>query len=163
MTLASRIGVMRGGEILQVGSPTDIYEFPNSRFVADFIGSVNMMSGRLTVDEADHARVDCPELGTTVYIDHGVSGPPDSSVSVALRPEKIQLSATKPAQSDNVISGVIAGVAYLGGATRYLVRLPTGFVLKVTEPNVHRHEAHYQQDEVVWLCWDGSAPVVVTR
>jgi putrescine transport system ATP-binding protein len=163
MTLATRIGVMRGGEILQVGTPTDIYEFPNSRFVADFIGSVNMMAGRLSVDEADHARIDCPELGATVYIDHGVSGPPDSSVSVAIRPEKIQLSTERPSQKDNVISGVIAGVAYLGGATRYLVRLPTGFLLKVTEPNVLRHEAHFQKDEAVWLCWHGSAPVVVTR
>ncbi len=163
MTLATRIGVMRAGEILQVGTPADIYEFPNSRFVADFIGSVNMMAGRLTVDEADHARIDCPELGVSVYIDHGVSGPPDSSVSVAIRPEKIQMSAAKPAQPDNVVNGVISGVAYLGGATRYLVRLPTGLQLKVTAPNTHRHEENFQQDESVWLYWDGSAPVVVTR
>ena len=82
---------------------------------------------------------------------------------MAIRPEKIQLSTERPSQKDNVISGVIAGVAYLGGATRYLVRLPTGFLLKVTEPNVLRHEAHFQKDEAVWLCWHGSAPVVVTR
>jgi len=163
MTLASRIGVMRAGEILQVGTPTDIYEFPNSRFVADFIGSVNMTEGKLVEDEPDHVLIDCPQFGAAVYVDHGVSAPPDAQVSVAIRPEKIQLSREQPEQGHNVLSGVIVGIAYLGDVTRYLVRLPTGFVLRVTAPNVYRHEERLEQDETVFLRWHESAAVVVTR
>jgi putrescine transport system ATP-binding protein len=163
MTLATRIGVMRAGEILQVGSPTDIYEFPNSRFVADFIGSVNLTEGTLVEDEPDHVRIDCPQLGGTVYVDHGVSSPPDAKLSVAIRPEKIQLSRERPEQRDNVLSGVITGIAYLGDATRYLVRLPTGLVLRVTAPNVFRRDERFEHDETVWLHWHASAAVVVTR
>jgi putrescine transport system ATP-binding protein len=163
MTLASRIGVMRSGEILQVGTPTDIYEFPNSRFVADFIGSVNLVEGRLVEDEPDHVRIACPQLGGTVYVDHGVSSPPDATVSVAIRPEKIQLARERPPGEDNVLEGRIAGIAYLGDATRYLVRLPTGLLLRVTAPNVFRHEERFEQDDAVWLHWHASSPVVVTR
>jgi putrescine transport system ATP-binding protein len=163
MTLATRIGVMRAGEILQVGSPTDIYEFPNSRFVADFIGSVNLTEGTLVEDEPDHVRIDCPQFGGTVYVDHGVSSPPDARLSVAIRPEKIHLSRERPEQHDNVLHGVVAGIAYLGDATRYLVRLPTGFVLRVTAPNVFRREERLEHGETVWLHWHASAAVVVTR
>ena len=73
MTLASRIGVMNHGEIVQVGTPSDIYEYPNSRFVADFIGSVNMFEGRLIEDEPDHVRIESEDLGGTFFVDHGVS------------------------------------------------------------------------------------------
>jgi putrescine transport system ATP-binding protein len=163
MTLATRIGVMRAGEILQVGSPTDIYEFPNSRFVADFIGSVNLTDGTLVEDEPDHVRIECPQLGATVYVDHGVSSAPDAQLSVAIRPEKIQLSRERPEQTDNVLQGSVAGIAYLGDATRYLVRLPTGFVLRVTTPNLFRREERFAHDDAVWLHWHPSAAVVVTR
>jgi putrescine transport system ATP-binding protein len=87
MTLASRIGVMRSGKILQVGSPTEIYEFPNSRYVADFIGSVNLFNGQSTADEPDHCRIHCEALEIEVHIDHGVSSAPDALVTVALWPE----------------------------------------------------------------------------
>ena len=163
MTLAGRIGVMKGGEILQVGTPTDIYEFPNSRFVADFIGSVNLAEGRLVEDEPDHVRIDCPQFGATVYVAHGVSSPPGGEVAVAIRPEKIQLGRERPPQAENVLSGVIEGIAYLGDLTRYLVRLPTGAVLRVTAPNVFRHEQRLAHGEAVWLHWHESATVVVTR
>ena len=92
MTLASRIGVMNHGEIVQVGTPSDIYEYPNSRFVADFIGSVNMFEGRLIEDEPDHVRIESEDLGGTFFVDHGVSAPPGAIVWVAVRPEKIALS-----------------------------------------------------------------------
>jgi putrescine transport system ATP-binding protein len=163
MTLAARIGVMRAGQILQVGTPTDIYEYPNSRYVADFIGSVNLAEGRLIEDEPDHVRIDVPQFGSTVYVDHGVSSPPDAQVSVAIRPEKIHLSRERPTQQDNVLGGVITGIAYLGNVTRYLVRLPTGYLLQVSAPNVFRHEERLADDETVWIHWHASAAVVVTR
>jgi putrescine transport system ATP-binding protein len=163
MTLATRIGVMRAGEILQVGSPTDIYEFPNSRYVADFIGSVNMVDGRLIEDEPDHVLIECPQFGGAVYVNHGVSAPPDAQVSVAVRPEKVQLSVERPEQAHNAFQGVISGIAYLGGATRYLIQLPSGFTVQASVPNVFRHEEKFETNERVWLSWHESAPVVVSR
>jgi len=163
MTLASRIGVMRQGEILQVGSPSDIYEFPASRYVADFIGSVNLTEGHLTVDQPDHVRIQCPAWGLEIYVNHGVAAPPDATVSVALRPEKLQLSSERPTQTDNVTQGVVTGVAYLGSATRYLVKLSTGVTLEVTQSNRARHDEGFNQDQVVFVAFDPSAPVVLVR
>src|SRR6267154_3145528 len=85
MTLASRVGVMNHGEIVQVGTPRQIYEFPATRFVADFIGSVNLFEGQLTEDEPEHVRVRCDELPNPVYVDHGLSAPPLAFCWVAIR------------------------------------------------------------------------------
>ncbi len=163
MTLAARIGVMRSGKILQVGTPTDIYEFPNSRYVADFIGSINLAEGHLVEDEPAYVRIACPDLGCTVYVDHGVSAPPGGAVGVAIRPEKLLMSRERPDQAENVVSGVIIGIAYLGDVTRYRVRLPTGMVARVTAPNVFRHEERFATEEPVWLRWHPSATVVVVN
>src|SRR3979411_1956940 len=97
MTLSSRMGVMNHGQIVQVGTPTDIYEFPATRFVADFIGSVNMFEGKLIEDEPDFVRIRCEDLGGVVYVNHGISSAPDATVWVAVRPEKINLSRHPPA------------------------------------------------------------------
>ena len=102
------------GEIVQVGTPSDIYEYPNSRFVADFIGSVNMFEGRMIEDEPDHVRIESEELGGTFYIDHGVSAAPTATVWVAIRPEKIALSREKPTGTDNQARGVVKEIAYMG-------------------------------------------------
>ena len=99
MTLASRIGVMNRGEIVQIGTPTEIYEFPQTKFVADFIGSVNMFQGRLVEDLPDHVRIQSDELGATVYVDHGISSAPGATVWAAIRPEKINLLRTPPADT----------------------------------------------------------------
>ena len=112
MTLASRIGVMNHGEIVQIGTPTDIYEYPGSRFVADFIGSVNLFQGRIVEDEPDYVRVTSDELGGTFHIGHGVSAAPDATVWVALRPEKILLGRDRPdGVGDNRVEGDVAEVA----------------------------------------------------
>jgi putrescine transport system ATP-binding protein len=168
MTLASRIGVMNQGEIVQVGTPSDIYEYPTSRFVADFIGSVNMFEGTLVEDEPDYVRVAAPELGGAFYVNHGVSAPPHSKVWVALRPEKIFISREKPeGDEDNRVQGVVAEIAYLGELSVYLVRLATGRNVRVTQPNTRRQAAVSAEritwDEPVWLSWDASSPVVVTQ
>jgi putrescine transport system ATP-binding protein len=163
MTLASRIGVMHAGEILQVGSPTDVYEYPTSRYVADFIGSVNLVDGRIVEDEPDHVRIDCPSLGIVVHVDHGVAAPPTAQVAVAVRPEKMQISRERPAQAENTVAGVIQEVAYLGDVSRYLVRLDTGTVVRATQPNVYRHEERFAWDQRVWLHWHPSSVVVVTQ
>ncbi len=97
MTLASRIGVMNHGEIVQAGTPSEIYEFPSSKFVADFVGSVNMFEGKLIEDEPNYVRIGSPELGGTIYVSHGISAPPEAVVWAAVRPEKIFMSTAAPA------------------------------------------------------------------
>src|SRR6266852_4349166 len=102
MTLASRIGVMNHGEIVQAGTPSEIYEFPSSKFVADFIGSVNMFEGKLIEDEPQYVRIGSDELGGTIYVSHGISAPPQAIVWAAVRPEKIFMSTAPPEGTDNV-------------------------------------------------------------
>ncbi len=164
MTLASRIGVMNHGEIVQVGTPTDIYEYPNSRFVADFIGSVNMFEGRLVEDEPDHVRIESGELGGTFFVDHGVSAPPGGIVWVALRPEKIALSREAPPGNENRARATVKEIAYMGDLSIYLTQLTNGKIVRVTQPNTVRHpEDRITWDEQVYLHWHPSSGVVVTQ
>jgi putrescine transport system ATP-binding protein len=147
----------------QVGTPTDIYEFPNSRFVADFIGSVNMFEGKLVEDEPAYVRIGCPELETTVFVSHGISAPPDAQVTVAIRPEKIEMSRAAPAIGENHVTGVVKEIAYMGDLSIYLVRLPSGRLVRVTMPNVERHDERIVWDETVHLSWHPSSPVVLIQ
>jgi putrescine transport system ATP-binding protein len=164
MTLASRIGVMNHGEIVQAGTPSEIYEFPSSKFVADFVGSVNMFEGKLIEDEPDFVRIGSAELGGTIYVSHGISAPPEAVVWAAVRPEKIFMSTTVPqGGADNVVRGAVQDIAYLGDLSIYLVKLPTGKVVRVTQPNTSRHAEAITWDQQVYLSWDATSPVVVTR
>lgn len=162
MTLSSRIGVMNQGEIIQVGTPKDIYEYPNSKFVAEFIGNVNMFEGRLVEDEPDHVRIDSPELGSTIYVDHGVSSAPEAVVFAAIRPEKINISVERPGQADNVVQGTVKEIAYMGDMSVYLVQLASGKMVRITQPNSYRHaEDSITWDQTVYLSWHPSSPVVL--
>jgi putrescine transport system ATP-binding protein len=163
MTLATRSGVMNHGEIVQVGAPRQIYEFPQTRFVADFIGSVNLFDGHLIEDEPDYVRVQCPELGAPVLIDHGISAPPNARLWIAIRPEKITLSRDALAPTYNWACGVIREIAYLGDLSLYLVRLESGREVRVTLANSSRKpEEHFTRETTVFLGWDPSSPVVGT-
>jgi putrescine transport system ATP-binding protein len=166
MTLASRIGVMNRGEIVQIGTPTEIYEFPQNKFVADFIGSVNMFEGTMIEDLPDHVRIKSDELGSTIYVDHGISAAPGAIVFTAIRPEKINILRTPPADTtENCVKGVVKEIAYMGDVSIYLVRIDTGKTIRVTLPNVERlsDDERIAWDETVWLSWHGSSPVVVTQ
>jgi putrescine transport system ATP-binding protein len=166
MTLASRIGVMDRGRIVQIGTPTEIYEFPTTRFVADFIGSVNMFEGRLVEDEPDYVRIQSDELGGLIYVSHGISAAPGSTVWAAIRPEKIVLSREPPAKrEENCVRGVVHEIAYMGDLSVYLVRIDTGKMVRVTMPNVERlsDDERILWDETVYLSWHESSPVVVTQ
>jgi putrescine transport system ATP-binding protein len=165
MTLATRIGVMNHGEIVQVGTPTEIYEYPGSRFVADFIGSVNLFEGRLVEDEPDYVRVRSDELGGTFHVGHGVSAAPDATVWVALRPEKIHIAHERPdGGPDNQVQGTVAEIAYRGDQSVYLVKLASGRQVRVTQPNIVRQGGvRISWDDKVWLSWDSASPVVVTQ
>ncbi|WP_129643842.1 ABC transporter ATP-binding protein [Peristeroidobacter agariperforans] len=164
MTLSSRIGVMNQGEIIQVGTPKDIYEYPSSKFVAEFIGNVNMFEGRLIEDEPDHVRIDSPELGGTIYVDHGVSSAPEAVVSAAIRPEKINISVERPNQTDNVVQGTVKEIAYMGDMSVYLVQLASNKMVRITQPNTYRHaEGSITWDQTVYLSWHPSSPVVLSE
>jgi putrescine transport system ATP-binding protein len=164
MTLASRIGVMNHGEIVQVGTPSEIYEFPTSRFVADFIGSVNMFEGRLIEDRPDHVRVASEELGGTIFVDHGISAAPGVTVWAAIRPEKIRLARERPDQQDNCVAGTVKEIAYMGDMSIYLVQIESGRVVRVTQPNIEREsDTQFTWDERVYLHWGAESPVILTQ
>jgi len=168
MSLATRIGVMNSGEIAMVGEPTEIYEFPNSRFVANFIGSANTVEGVVTEDEPDHVRIRSGELGTDIYVDHGVDCAPDQILWWAIRPEKIRLTRDKPAPDRdippdaNMTKGFVEDIAYLGDMTVYQVRLDNGKYLRVTRANQLRGDPDaISWDETVWASWAGSSGSVL--
>ena len=164
MTLSSRIGLMNHGEIVQVGTPTDIYEYPNSRFVAEFIGSVNTFEGRLVEDEPSYVRIEADDLERPIYVDHGVSSAPGATVWAAIRPEKMHMSREKPQGSDNWTLATVRDIAYMGDLSIYLLRLPSGKIVRVTQPNVYRRaDERVTWEEQVYLHWDATSPVVVTK
>jgi putrescine transport system ATP-binding protein len=164
MTLATRIGVMNQGRIVQVGTPHEIYEFPGTRFVADFIGNVNLFEGNLLEDEPDHVLIGSPEFGGSIYVGHGVSAAPNAQVWAAIRPEKIQLSRERPSSQHNVAPGAVKEIAYMGDMSVFLVKLDTGKIVRITQPNAYRHsDDHFTWDERVWLSWHESSCVVVTQ
>jgi spermidine/putrescine ABC transporter ATP-binding subunit len=172
LAMASRCAVMNRGLLQQVATPSDLYEFPNSRFVADFIGQVNMFEGRLSVDEPDRAVVNGPELPAPVFLDHGVSGARGATVWVALRPEKIALhkrdeASAPPTMDDapadhNVAPGVIRHLTYLGSESVYDVELPGGRMVRALRSNLTRWDQEdFTWNEPVWISWRACAPAVL--
>jgi len=171
MVMATRIGVMSEGKILQIGRPSDIYETPNCRFVADFIGSVNLFKGTVDVDEADHVVINSPEC--LHYVSHGITGTAGMTVHVAVRPEKMTIQPERPQDDErespeqvgfNIAQGVIKDLAYLGSLTTYHVQLDgAATVVKVTHTNAARHDAsQLTWGDRVYVWWCGSDVVVLT-
>ena len=162
MTMASRIAVMNEGCFVQVGTPDDIYETPNSRLVADFVGNVNLFEGEVVEDESDHVTVRCPEC--THLVGHGITGTEGMSVCVALRPEKIHLTREQPEKLHNWCAGEVTDLAYFGAYTTYHIKLETGMILKVQQPNLTR----YHSDDLTWgdrvyARWNRNSMVVLTQ
>ena len=159
MTIASRIAVMSRGQVLQVGTPREVYDMPNCRFVADFIGSVNVFEGRLTEDEPNYGVVET-SLGA-IYIDHGVTGTLNMPLAVAVRPEKIDISKTRPSHvARNLFHGKVCEIGYLGSYTTYIVQADNGQRLKITEANTSHHASSgITWDDEVFFWWEGSASV----
>jgi len=162
MTLATRIGVMDRGRIIQVGTPRDIYESPRSRYVAEFIGNVNMFEGEVTRAAAGELTIECRELGLELHAASAAPAAAGTRVWAAVRPEKMQLSLERPADTANLIGGVIAEIAYLGETSTYLVRLEGGRMLRVTQPNTQRDgEPRLARDARVWVSWHAAGCMVV--
>lgn len=166
MTMASRIAVMNHGAVAQVGTPTEVYEYPNSRFVAEFIGSVNLFEGRVVEDEPDHVLIRSADAGCDLYVSHAAPAPVGSTVHVAVRPEKITLSKEPPADAEarNTARGVVREIAYLGDVSIYLVELASGKTVRVTATNLARRaDLPVSWDDEVTLTWRPFAGVVLAR
>jgi putrescine transport system ATP-binding protein len=162
MTMASRIAVMSEGRFLQVGAPGDIYETPATRFVADFIGNVNLMDGTLDEDETDHCVIGCADCRH--FVGHGITGTQGMAVTVALRPEKVNLSRHRPDDAFNCVRGTVKEMAYFGSFTVYHLLLPSGALLKVSRTNTQRHrDDEFTWGDEVWAHWSRSAQVVLTQ
>ena len=161
MTMATRIAVMSEGKILQVGTPSEIYETPATRFVADFIGNVNLMDGTVTVDQPDYVEIDC---GICRHgVGHGITGTVGMAVAVAVRPEKIRLSRARPEGEVNHVQGTVRDLSYFGSFTVYNLQLSDGRRLKVSESNIERHRTDAPDEgQQVWASWPDTAQVVLT-
>ena len=169
MTLGQRLGVMNHGRIVQVGTPSDIYESPATRFVADFIGSVNMFEGRVNEEHTEGVRLEVGELGCVLRAERTVSCASGATVWAAIRPEKINISRQPPLSTsvtlpENAVRGTVREIAYMGDMSIYLVQIASGKMLRVTLPNTTRGaERPIAREESVWLSWHGSSPVVLTE
>ena len=166
MTMSSRIAVMNSGWIAQVGTPAQIYEYPATKFVAEFIGSVNMFAGRILEDEPDHVLIQSEEAGCDLYINHGVPVPLGTPVSVAVRPEKMSISREPPPVESgrNVTRGTVREIAYLGNLSIYLIELDSGKMVRITQPNFSRlTEMPITWEDRVHVSWQPFAGVVLTQ
>ena len=162
MTMASRMAIMSEGRLLQVGAPGEIYETPATRFVADFIGNVNLMDGTLDVDAADHCVIGTADCSH--FVGHGITGTEGMAVTVALRPEKISLSREKPEGPHNQVRGTVKEMSYFGSFSVYHLALVSGARLKVSQANAQRHRDHtFTWGDEVWARWSDSAHVVLTQ
>ena len=161
MTVSSRIAVMEAGRIEQVGTPTSIYEYPASRHVAEFIGAVNTIEGRVVTQEGERLVIRSESLGCDLTMNHNQPLPEGTRVTVALRPEKLLASEQAPAADTNAVKGVITDVAYLGDVSIYLVRLPTGQQMRVQLTNIARlTQSPLTWDQEVYLSWVPDSGVV---
>jgi len=159
MTMADRIAVMRDGRFLQLGTPIEIYEHPQSRFIADFIGNVNLFDGKLVTDEPDHCEVQTAE--GLFHIGHGISGTLGMELGVALRPEKMMLTEGHHSHPYNALQATISGRSYMGSYTAYELQLPSQRRVRVTVSNADRYADPFDVGTAVTAHWAPNAPVVI--
>lgn len=163
MTLSSRIAVMDKGRFLQVGQPKEIYEYPENRFVADFIGTINMFDGSVTRIGDETISVDCPDVGVDLWARRSVDVDVGQAVCVAVRPEKIFISREEPADDDSArIRGVVDDFGYLGNLSLYRIRLETGKMIHVSQQNRRRSAKRYVEwEDEVWISWRPRSAVLL--
>jgi putrescine transport system ATP-binding protein len=168
MTLATRIAVMDRGVIRQIGTPTEIYEFPKTRFVADFIGSINIFDGEVRSSARNKITVSSPNLGTDVTVDHPGALANGAKVAIAVRPEKIAIERKKPGAkaADNAIAGKVIDLGYFGKDSLYRVKLASGAMVRVNAVNNRRageNERVAVWEDDVWLTFAPSSVIVLTE
>ena len=164
MTMSSRIAIMQEGEIAQIGTPHEIYEFPHSRYVADFIGTVNIFSGIVTGQSDDFILIDSKDIGCQLQVTCTATVPIGSHISIAIRPEKIAITKLPQDLSFNAIRGFVQDIAYLGDMSIYHIRLETGKIMQVSLPNLYRlSERDVTWEDEVYMSWRRENGVVLTN
>ncbi|MFO8126812.1 TOBE domain-containing protein, partial [Yoonia sp.] len=162
MTVASRVAVMDHGKLKQVDTPERIYEAPNSTYVADFIGEVNIIEGHAIV-QGDTMAISWTE-GQPPIIGTPARPMDAGKVSFAIRPEKIAISAERPMDRNNVVQGKVLDIAYLGNLSTYHVALPNGMVIKAQAANSRRRASRpFTWNDEVWLSWTDTAGIVLAH
>ena len=162
MTVASRVAVMDHGRIKQVSTPAVIYEQPNSAYVADFIGDVNLIKGRAGHTEGSGLTLNWAEDRQPLIGQPGADFSEGDSVTFAIRPEKISISRDEPTDRRNRVYGKILDIGYLGNLSTYHVELPGGQVIKCETINVSRIERRdFTWEEEVWLSWSDTAGLIL--
>ncbi|MGB5331949.1 MAG: ABC transporter ATP-binding protein [Woeseiaceae bacterium] len=163
MTLSTRIAVMEKGRFLQIGTPLEIYEYPSSKFVADFIGTINTFDGKVQRLDEDSIVIDCEDAGTalTALGKHAVEI--GQSVCIAVRPEKIFVGKDKPENDDDTrIQGVVHDLGYLGNLSIYRIRLANGKIVLVSSQNRRRSATRFLEwEDEVWISWRPRSAVVL--
>jgi len=163
MTLSTRIAVMNEGKFVQIGSPSDIYEFPRSRFTANFIGSINVFEGIVMEDRPDSHVIRCEDDGLDLLIDHDTAIHVGESIGVAIRPEKIHVSRVEPTDHHfNTVRGKVLDFGYLGNLSVYNVKLDSGKIVQASAPNRNRISKHQVEwNDIVYLSWEAANSVVL--
>ena len=163
MTMANRLAVMTEGQIRQVGTPQEVYAFPNSRFVAAFIGSTNLFEGVIQVDEPDHVMIESDDLPRAFYVDHGVSEPLGMTVSISLRPEQVRVTREAPAGEHNWGHGVVSHMAWMGSYATYQIRLDSGKLIEASVPSqILIQQEPPGVDEEVYVSWGSDGITVLS-
>ena len=164
MTVASRVAVMDHGKLIQVATPAEIYEAPDSVYVADFIGDVNILRGNARPDKKERLEVHWAEAEKPIIAGSREQLAEGSDVAVAIRPEKIAISASKPKDAVNAFQGKVLDIAYLGNISTYHVELSGGQVIKAQTANSRRiGRRSFTWEDTVWLSFSESAGVVLSR
>lgn len=162
MTMASRLAVMTEGQIVQCGTPQDVYNFPSSRFVAGFIGSTNLFTGTIVVDEPDHVAIESEALSRPLYVSHGVSEPLGMEVHVSIRPERVEVSRVQPPGDYNWAHGMVSHMAWMGGYALYQIRLDSGKTMEASVPSLQLARMDAPGiDEEVFVSWTADSATVL--
>jgi len=165
MALATRIAVMDHGRVVQIGTPAEIYEFPRSRFVADFVGTTNLFEGTVRACEAGLITVQCAEIGSELLVDDGGTFSVGQQVWVALRPEKVRLGK-EPANGAriNQLRGTVWELGYLGNRSTYQIKTTSGKLVTVFAQNERRtSEAVIDWSDEVFVSWSADAAVLLQK
>lgn len=162
MAMSTRIAVMDKGRVVQVGEPREIYEYPGSRFIANFIGSINLFDGPVDDHGPDGSSIDCAQWGGRLRVAQNLDAMAQRLIAVGVRPEKIRLARADDASftADNLAEGVVREIAYLGDSMHYRVQLPSGMLVKVAAPNLG---VWFAADEPVRIGFDAAAGVAIDQ
>ncbi|MFA7097337.1 MAG: polyamine ABC transporter ATP-binding protein [Gammaproteobacteria bacterium] len=162
MTMSSRLAVMDRGRIVQVGAPANVYEHPATRFVAEFIGDVNIFAGQVTETRGGALVIRSEQADCTFLIEHGEQLHVGTPVAIALRPEKISAHGATTGAPYNEMRGTVAEIAYLGDISVYRVRTAGGAIVQVQITNRARAATPpLARDEEVFLSWSPASAVVL--